>query len=146
MTAHEWSPPYTTWTYLGLGLALLALLLLARQWARSPSARSWPLLLLRAGVLALLLGILLNLVRVAGDVVIQDVVAPRDAPPGTRLPVRVVVRSHGYPGQRAEVRIRALADPSRPPLATLPVTLADGQQAHDLLIDHDASAGQLVAE
>src|SRR6059058_4937291 len=64
MTAHEWSPPYTAWTYLGLGLALLALLLLARRWARSPSARCWRLLLLRAGVLALLVGILLNLVRV----------------------------------------------------------------------------------
>src|SRR5262249_44635393 len=56
------------------------------------------------------------------------------------------VRSRGYAGRRAEVRIRSLSEPNRKPLATLPITLADGQQSCELLIDHDASAGQLVAE
>ncbi len=83
---------------------------------------------------------------VAGDVAVQDVIARRDAPAGTRLPVRVVVRSRGYAGKRAEVRIRSLAEPDRKPLATLPITLADGQQTCELLIDHGASAAQLVAE
>jgi uncharacterized membrane protein len=281
MSTHEWSPPYGPWIYVGLGLALATLLLLARRLARSPVARHWLLLLLRGGVLALLLLVLLNLVRVtewrlpprppevvylvdcsrsmaldrpvsrmqqvrqaidhsrrrlppngprlstyrfgdqlqavgagdafdptddsthlldaleqlpshftdgppagvvlfsdgrtsesagfeelaagyrrlgvpvhvypvgdrvASDVAVRDVIAPRDAPPGTRVPVRVVVRSHGYPGRRAEVRIRALSDPQRPPLATLPITLVDGEQTHELLIEHDPAVGRLVAE
>ncbi len=281
MTTYEWSPPYNFWTYLGLGLALLALLLLARWSARTPAARSWTLLLLRGSVLALLIGILLNLThvtearlpalapevvylvdcsrsmaldrpisrlqqvkqvieqghhartadavrlsiyhfgdrltavkgmddlrptddatrllaalerlpahftdgppagvvifsdgqstestgfaeiaagyrrlgvplhvfpvgdRVAGDVAIEDVVAPRDAPAGARLPVRVVVRSRGYAGRRAEVRLRLLDEPGRRPLATLPVTLTDGEQTHELLMDYNASASRLLAE
>jgi uncharacterized membrane protein len=83
---------------------------------------------------------------VAGDVAVEDVIAPRDAPAGTRLPVRVVVRSRGYAGRRALVHIRSLADRSRKPLATLPITLTEGSQSYELLIDHDASAGRLVAE
>jgi uncharacterized membrane protein len=282
MTAHEWSPPYAAWVYIGAALALVVFLLLARRFARSPVARNWLLLLLRGGVLALLLAILLNFVRVTearlpprtqevvylvdcsrsmaldrptsridqvkqvidraqrlqppgprprtslyrfgeqltaatgpdelrptddatrllealdrlpghfadglpagvvifsdgrtsetagfaevaagyrrlgvplhvfpvgdpvtGDVAVQDVIAPREAVAGTRLPVRVVVRSRGYKGRRAEVRIRDRADPNRKPLATLPITLADGQQSCELLIDHGASAGRLVAE
>jgi uncharacterized membrane protein len=281
MTSHQWAPPYGAWTYAALGLALAVLLLLAWRLARSPAARSGILLFLRAGVLALLLLVLLNLVgvsetrlpprpqevvylvdcsrsmaldrprsrlqqvqqairqgqahlpanpprfstyrfgeqlaaagdaaelrptedatrlrealerlpahftdgppaavvifsdgrtnetadfeelasgykrlgvplhvfpvgdRVAGDVAVQDVIAPRDAAPGTRVPVRVVVRSHGYQGRRTEVRIRSVSDPQRQPLATLPITLTDGLSTHELLIDHDPAAGQLVAE
>jgi uncharacterized membrane protein len=84
--------------------------------------------------------------RVAGDVAVQDVIAPRDAPPGTRVPVRVVVRSRGYTGRRAEVRIRSVTDPKRRPLASLPITLADGQQSHELIFAHDPANGRLVAE
>jgi uncharacterized membrane protein len=281
MTVPDWSPPYGVWIYVALAPGLAVLLLLARRLARSQAARSRLLLLLRAGVLALLVLVLLNLVRVsetrlpprpqevvylvdcsrsmaldrplsrmqqvqqairqgqarlpadpprfstyrfgaelaaadnprtleptedatrlldaldhlpghftdgppagvvifsdgrtsetagfeevaagykrlgvplhvfpvgdrvAGDVAVQDVIAPRDAPPGTRVPVRVVIRSHGYQGRRAEVRIRSLADPRRPPLATLPITLADGAQTHELLIDHDPAGGKLAAE
>jgi uncharacterized membrane protein len=281
MTSHQWSPPYTAWTYIVLGLALAALLGLAWRFARAPAARNGLLLFLRASLLALLVLILLNLVRVtetrlpprpqevvylvdcsrsmaldrptsrlqlvqqaiaqgqrrlpvnaprislyrfgddlaaaseandlqatddsthllgaldrlpahftdgppagvvifsdgrtaetagfediaagyrklgvplhvfpigdpvAGDVAMQDVIAPRDAPAGTRVPVRVVVRSRGYTGRRTEVSIRSLSNPQRPPLATLPITLADGQQPHELLINHDPAAGQLAAE
>jgi uncharacterized membrane protein len=282
MTAHDWSPPHPAWVYVALAVGAVAFLLLARRRAGTPTARSWLLLLLRAGVLALLAVILLNFIRVtetrlpprapevvylvdcsrsmaldrpasrldqvkqaiaraasrpesgpqprtslyrfgdrltavpaatdlrptddatrllealerlpshftdglpagvvifsdgrttesagfdelaagyrrlgvplhvfpvgdpvAGDVAVQDVIAPRDAPPGARLPVRVVVRSRGYAGRRAEVRVRSLSDPTRKPLATLPVTLTDGQQSCELLIDHDASSARLVAE
>jgi uncharacterized membrane protein len=84
--------------------------------------------------------------RVAGDVAVRDVIAPRDAPPGERVPVRVVVRSHGYAGRRAEVRLRSASEPDRPPLATLPITLADGEQTHELIVQHDPAVGRLVAE
>jgi uncharacterized membrane protein len=282
MTTLEWSPPFSMWLYVALAGGAIAFLLLARRLASATAARSWVLLLLRAGVVFLLAVILLNLVAVAetrlpprtpeivylvdcsrsmaldrptsrldqvkqtmdqaehatstqpaprtslyrfgdhltavtgaaelrasddatqlrealerlpahftddppaavvifsdgrttemtgfeevaagyrrlgvplhafpvgnpvaGDVAVQDVIAPRDAAPGTRLPVRVVVRSRGYAGRRAEVRISALSDPGRKPLATLPITLADGQQSCELLIDHAASSAQLVAE
>src|SRR5262249_53362161 len=65
MSPHEWASPYGVAVYVGLGPALVILLLLARRFSRSPSARRWSLLLLRAGVLATLVLILLNLVSVS---------------------------------------------------------------------------------
>jgi uncharacterized membrane protein len=283
MSPHEWASPYGVAVYVGLGLALLVLLLLARRFSRSPSARRWTLLLLRAGVLATLIFILLNLMSVSearlpprapevmylvdcsrsmaldrplprleivkqaiarsgrlvtanqpprvstyrfgeglaaatnlaelaptddatrllealdrlpshfadgppagvvifsdgrtsetagfeeiaagyrrlgvplhvfpvgdpvtGDVAIENIIAPREAAPGTTVPVRVVVRSRGYAGHRAEVRIRSQSEPNRPPLATLPITLSDGSQTHELRVDQRvAGPNQLVAE
>jgi uncharacterized membrane protein len=327
MTAFEWSPLYRPAVYLGLGLALLVLMLLGRRLAKSPSARKWPLLALRLALLALLVLLLLNPVAVTetrlpprppevmflvdcsrsmaldrptsrleqvknaiaqvkllvpgfgrpgqgprvslfrfgqqllacstleelraedeatkllealerlpshfeldrpggvvvfsdgrateansknqipiprprdsdfvplaegyrrlgvpihvypvgdlgtiGDVAIQEIVAPRDARPGSRVPIRVQVRSRGYSGRRAEIRIRSLAGPSetgplavgpggvvvkagpplagspsptQKPLATIPFTLADGEQIHELIIEPDQAAGQLVVE
>jgi uncharacterized membrane protein len=283
MTAFQWSPPQSIAVYFGLMLALLAFLVLARIFARSPTARSWWLFILRLGVLAVLLTLLLNPVRTAetrlpptmpqvfylvdcsrsmaldkplsrleqvkqaieqtkrrlpaeqhpqvqlyrfgqqlaardslaelqadedathllealerlparfndglpggvvifsdgrttdssgfdevaagyrrlgvplhvfpvgdtriiGDVAIQEVIAPRDAPAGARLPVRVQVRSKGYSDRRTELRIRSLADPKRKPLATLPITLKDGQQTHELVLEQDPTAGKLVVE
>jgi uncharacterized membrane protein len=280
MTFHEWSPPYATAVYVGLALGLLAVLFLARRYAKSPTARRWPLLLLRGLVLGVLLLILLNYVRVtetrlpprvpevaylidcsrsmaldrptsrlstvkhalahaqppgdgprvslyrfgeqlqavsgvhdlqpvddhtrllealeqlparfrdglpggvvifsdgratdgtelaalaagyrklgvplhvfpvgdartSGDVAIEDVVAPRDAQPGTRLPVSLVVRCRGYSGYRAELRVRLAAEPNRRPLATLPVTLSEGRQTYELRVENLPGPGQLVAE
>jgi uncharacterized membrane protein len=283
MTPHEWASPYGVAVYIVVGVALVILLLLARRFARSPSARRWSLLVLRAGVLATLVFILLNLVSVSearlpphapevvylidssrsmaldrplprldvvkraiagsgrlvtvspsprvsiyrfgegltattnlaeiaptddatrllealnrlpshfadgppagvvifsdgrtsetagfeeiaagyrrlgvpmhvfpvgdsvtGDVAIENVIAPREAAVGTTVPIRVVVRSRGYAGQRAEVRIRLQSEPNRPPLATLPITLTDGNQTHELRVDQRvAGPSQLVAE
>jgi uncharacterized membrane protein len=282
MTSHEWASPYGVSVYVGLVLALAVLLLLARRLARSPSARRWPLLVLRSAVLAALVFILLNLVTVTearlpprapeivylvdcsrsmaldrpaarldtvkqaiarsgklvtadpspnvrmyrfgeelaatdpsevspsddatrllealdrlpshfadrmpvgvvifsdgrtnekagfeeiaagyrrlgvplhvypvgdavtGDVAIENLVAPREAAANTTIPVRVVVRSRGYAGQRAEVRLRVQNEPNRPPLASLPITLRDGSSTHELRIDQQvAGPRQLVAE
>ncbi len=44
--------------------------------------------------------------RVSGDVAIQAIDAPRNAAPGTRVPVRVTLRSRGFNGRRVEVQIR----------------------------------------
>ncbi|HEV3082105.1 MAG TPA: hypothetical protein VGY66_20150, partial [Gemmataceae bacterium] len=65
MTAYQWSPPYLAVAYIGIGLALLCALFLARQFARSPTAKRLPLLIVRGGVLALLLILLLNPVQVS---------------------------------------------------------------------------------
>ena len=82
----------------------------------------------------------------SGDVAIQDVIVPRDAAPGSQVPVRVITRSHGFADHRALVRIRSLSDPKRPPLATVPIMLKEGQQEHELVMTQDPAAGQLVVE
>jgi uncharacterized membrane protein len=81
-----------------------------------------------------------------GDVAIQDVVVPREARSGTKLPVRVVLRSLGFADERAEIVIRSLSDPRKKPLASLPITLNDGETARDLVIEADQARGPLVVE
>ncbi len=84
--------------------------------------------------------------RIAGDVAVQDIDAPRDARPGTRVPVRVTLRSRGYAGERTEISIRAADDPKGDPLAVLPITLVDGEQAHELVIEADRARGGLAVQ
>ena len=48
-------------------------------------------------------------------------------------------------GQRTELSIRAAADPKGAALATLPVTLIDGEQSLDLVIETDRAKGVLTA-
>src|SRR5207302_7345413 len=64
MSSFDWSPTHGNAVLLGLAGALALILLLARRLARSPIARSWPLLIVRGAVLAVLLALLLNPVRI----------------------------------------------------------------------------------
>jgi uncharacterized membrane protein len=84
--------------------------------------------------------------RISGDVAVQDIDAPRHARPGTRVPVRITLRSRGYAGERAELSIRAAAEPKGDPLATLPITLSDGEQAQELVVEADRAKGALFAQ
>ncbi len=84
--------------------------------------------------------------RISGDVAVQDIDAPRDARPGSRVPIRVTLRSRGYGGERTELKIRSAANPQGESLATLPVTLAGGEQAHDLVVETDRARGPLTVE
>jgi len=84
--------------------------------------------------------------RIAGDVAVQDIDAPRDARPGTRVPVRITLRSRGYAGERTEISIRAASDPKGDPLASLPITLVEGEQAHELVVEADRAKGALTAQ
>ncbi len=84
--------------------------------------------------------------RVSGDVAIADIDAPRDVRAGTRVPVRVTVRSRGFAGKRAELGIRLTADPHAEPIAKVPLTLSDGEQTPELVIDSDRAKGLLTAE
>jgi uncharacterized membrane protein len=83
--------------------------------------------------------------RISGDVAVQGIDAPRDARPGTRVPIRVILRSRGCAGERTELSIRAAADPKGASLATLPVTLIDGEQSLELVIETDRAKGILTA-
>jgi uncharacterized membrane protein len=82
----------------------------------------------------------------SGDVAIDDVSAPREVRPGEKAPVRVVVRAVGFAGRRAEVLIRSTDAPDMKPLVRLPITLADGQSAHDLVIEPGKTKGSMVVE
>lgn len=84
--------------------------------------------------------------RTVGDVAIQSVVAPREARSATKVPVRVVVRSRGFAGERAELRIRSLDKRSNRSLASLSLTLADGEISRELIIESDKIDGPLVVE
>jgi hypothetical protein len=82
---------------------------------------------------------------VSGDVAIQTIDAPRNAAAGTRVPVRITLRSRGFDGQRVELQIRRLDAQGAEPLASLPVTLAGGEQSHELVIETDQARGPLSA-
>jgi len=82
--------------------------------------------------------------QTAGDVAVADVIAPRDPPAGTRMPVSVVVRSQGYSGRRAEIQIRFQDEAAREPLAVLPVLLSDGRQTHQLAIETDRAGSRIL--
>jgi len=84
--------------------------------------------------------------RVSGDLAIQTIDAPPNAAAGTRVPVRVTLRSRGYDGQRVELQIRRPDTPRAEPLASLPVTLAGGEQSHELVIETDQARGPLTVE
>ena len=83
---------------------------------------------------------------ISGDVAIRDLVVPRDASKGSRVPVKVVVGSRGFEGRRLEVAIRPATGPDVRPLATLPLTLVGGDQSTELVIETDRAKGGLVAE
>jgi uncharacterized membrane protein len=83
---------------------------------------------------------------IKGDVAIQELVIPRSAPPGTKVPVRVQLDSYGYAGRRTEIRIRPAGNAWAKPLASLPVTLAGGPQTHDMLLEIDPATSEMVVE
>ena len=62
------------------------------------------------------------------------------------MPVRVTLRSRGLDGERTELSIRQGSPGTDDVLATLPITLADGEQAHELVIDADRAKGPLAVE
>jgi uncharacterized membrane protein len=84
--------------------------------------------------------------RASGDVAIQTIDAPRNPAPGTRVLVRVTVRSRGYDGRRVELGIRPADAQRAEPLASLPVTLSGGEQAHELVLETDQARGPLAVE
>ena len=83
---------------------------------------------------------------IMGDVVIQELVVPRFAPQGTRVPVRVQIAGYGFQNRRAEIRIRSAANPWARPIASLPITLTGASETYDLMIEPDQTTGEMVLE
>jgi uncharacterized membrane protein len=82
----------------------------------------------------------------SGDVAIRDMVIPRDASQGSKVPVKLQIGSHGFDGHRVEVVIRPSDGANPRPLATLPLTLTGGDQPAELVIEADRAHTPLVAE
>lgn len=83
---------------------------------------------------------------IRGDVAIEQLVVPRRVEPGTKVPVRVTVASRGFDNERLLVQIRKAEQPDAPPLAKLPITLAEGSQPCELVVEVTDRMGQLVLE
>jgi uncharacterized membrane protein len=83
---------------------------------------------------------------VVGDVAIQELVAPRFAPAGSRVTVRVQVAGYGFQGRPAQIRISSAANPGSPPLASLPITLSESPETYEMMIDPGATSGDLVVD
>ena len=72
--------------------------------------------------------------EVGGDVAIVSLVAPELVRKNTRVSAQVFVRSYGYKGNRAELKIvtRRAATASRPPIARMPIVLQEGLNSYTL--------------
>ncbi len=85
--------------------------------------------------------------RIRGDIAIDDLVLPPRAPAGTKVPVRGAIRSSGYHGERAVVRLVSTRRTDLEPLATLPVTLDDNvPQTFEMIVEARPEYGELMLE
>ena len=74
---------------------------------------------------------------VGGDVAIVSMVAPAQVRKNTQVAVQLFVRSYGYKGQRAEVKLAALGPDGKPgaQLAKEPIVLRDGLYPYTLTFE-----------
>jgi hypothetical protein len=84
--------------------------------------------------------------EISGDVAIRDLVVPREAPRGSKIKVKVLVGSHGFEGKRVEVEIRPTTGSDRRPLAKLPLTLVEGDQPTELVIEADRARSPMLVQ
>lgn len=82
--------------------------------------------------------------QIVGDVAIDELVVPPRVDAGVKAPIRGVVRSTGYPGQRVVLEVKPKDRPQTPPLATLPITLSDASQPFELIVEANPEYGELV--
>lgn len=82
--------------------------------------------------------------QIVGDVAIDELVVPPRVDAGVKAPIRGVVRSTGYPGQRVVLEVRPKDRPMTPPIATLPITLSDSSQPFEMIVEANPEYGELV--
>ena len=82
-----------------------------------------------------------------GDVAIVSMVAPNLVRKSTRVAAQVFVRSHGYKGRRAELKLAVVGPDGRPGalLARTPVTLGDGLSSYILPFETGEADRKIVA-
>jgi uncharacterized membrane protein len=84
--------------------------------------------------------------QISGDVAIDELVVPPRVDAGVKVPIRGVVRSTGYDGERLVLQVRAADRPQVPALATLPITLSDQPQPFEVIVEANPEYGDLVLE
>ena len=84
--------------------------------------------------------------QIRGDVAIDELVVPPRVTAGTKAPLRGVLRSTGFEGERVVLQVRVADRPQLPPLATLPVTLSEQPQPFELIVEANPEYGELVLE
>ena len=77
---------------------------------------------------------------------VEQLIVPRRAEPGARVPVRLTLRQTGFDQSRVVVHIRPAGRRDSIPLASLPVTLTDRVQTCELILDADPDMGDLVVD
>lgn len=87
--------------------------------------------------------------EVGGDVAIVSMVAPGLVRKSSQVPVQVYLRSYGYKGRRAELKLAAIGPDGRPGaiLARTPVVLGDGLSNYTLTFpsgDQDRKIAALI--
>ena len=83
-----------------------------------------------------------------GDVALISLVVPYEARKQSEVQANAFLRSHGYDGERVEVRLHALDEEGRKVrrLATVPVTLESGFQSVPVVFRTDADTASIQAE
>lgn len=84
--------------------------------------------------------------QIRGDVAIDELVVPPRVDAGVKAPIRGVLRSTGYDGERVVLQVRVADRPQLPPLATLPVTLGERPQPFELIVEANPEFGELLLE
>lgn len=84
--------------------------------------------------------------RLRGDVAIQDLVIPRRVDANTKATIRGVLRADGYEGERLVLSVLDARRPMGPPVASLPMTLVDGEQPFELVVESNPDMGELILE
>lgn len=83
---------------------------------------------------------------VRGDVALEELVIPPRIEPGSKVPVRGVIRATGYEGERVVVQVVSADRPQLPPLAVLPLTLSGQPQQFEMVVEANPEYGRLVLE
>lgn len=81
---------------------------------------------------------------VRGDIAIQDLVVPRRAEVGAKVKLQTVIRSRGFDGERTLVQVLSAGNPQAPPLVQLPITLTQGEQPVELVLEANSDTSDLV--
>ncbi|MBS0262866.1 MAG: VWA domain-containing protein, partial [Planctomycetes bacterium] len=84
--------------------------------------------------------------QLRGDVAIEELVVPPRAEAGAKVPVRGAIRGNGYAGERVVLQVKSTVQPNLPPLARIPITLTDGAQPFEFVVEANPDYGELVLE
>jgi uncharacterized membrane protein len=85
--------------------------------------------------------------NVGGDVAIVSMVVPNLVRKSSRIPVQLFLRSYGYKGKQAEVKLLEIGPDGRPGaiLAKVPVVLQDGLNSYSLAFESGDRDRKIVA-